>query len=234
VSNVNDYCIDEVADHTFGLLMSWARKISQANEAVKSRKWDYKQITPIHKLSTLTLGLVGFGKIPKAVAQRAQAFGMKVLSFDPYLSEKIARDNNVELVNLDDLCLRSDFISVHAPLTNGTRGMISTIQFKKMKKSAVIINTARGPVIDEEALIQALQQKEIAGAALDVVEHEPIQDDNQFLLLDNVILTPHMAWYSEESQVELKRKVARNVAYVLAGKQPPYQVNQLNESIGNI
>jgi len=231
VSNVNDYCIDEVADHTFGLVMSWARKISHANNIVKAGKWDYKQITPIHKLSTLTLGLVGFGKIPKAVVKRAHVFGMKVLTFDPYLTEEIAKENHVELVNLKELCERSDFVSVHAPLTNDTRGMISKQQFKLMKKTAVIINTARGPVIDEEALIQALQQQEILGAALDVVEQEPIGQDHPFLSMENVLLTPHMAWYSEESQEDLKRKVARNVAYVLEGKQPPYQVNKLKESM---
>jgi D-3-phosphoglycerate dehydrogenase / 2-oxoglutarate reductase len=225
VSNVTDYCIDEVADHAFGLLINWARKITEVHTLVKSGVWDYKQITPVHKLSGTTIGLVGFGKIPQAVSKRAKAFGMNVITFDPFVSEEVLVQNHVESVNLDELCRRSDYVSIHAPLTESTCGMISDLQFKLMKHTAVIINTARGPVIDEQSLIAALEQKEIAGAALDVVEYEPIDQEHPFLQMNNVILTPHMAWYSEESEEELKRKVARNVACVLKGEKPLYQVN---------
>jgi D-3-phosphoglycerate dehydrogenase len=226
VGNVTDYCIDEVSDHAFALLITGARKVVQLNQAVKEGNWSYKVGAPIFRLRGRVLGLIGFGKIPQSVAQKAQAFGLRVVAYDPYVSVEFAKELGIDLVDLNQLCAQSDYISVHAPLMESTRGMISDEQFDQMKKEAFIINTARGPVIDEKALIRALQEGKIAGAGLDVVENEPIPKDSPLLHMDQVILNPHVAWYSEESQIELKRKTAQNVADVLRGFYPTYLVNK--------
>jgi D-3-phosphoglycerate dehydrogenase len=225
VGNVSDYCMDEVSDHALALLLSAARKVVVLNQAVKTGTWDYKVGTPIFRIRGRVLGLVGFGKIPQVLAAKAQALGLQVIAYDPFVSPEAAANHRVELVPLNELCSRSDFVSVHAPLNQHTRGMISHEQFDHMKKEAFIINTARGPVIDEAALITALQHRKLAGAALDVIEKEPISPDNPLLRMDNVILNPHVAWHSEESQIELKRKTAENVADVLKGFYPTYLVN---------
>ncbi|MCT8137180.1 C-terminal binding protein [Anaerobacillus sp. CMMVII] len=226
VCNVTDYCIDEVSDHAFALLMSAARKVVTLNSAVKKGIWDFNVGVPIFRLRGRVLGLIGFGQIPQSLAKKAQSFGIKVIAFDPFVSEQVAKQANVELVTLNELCKEADFISVHAPLNEHTKAMISDEQFSVMKRETFIINTARGPVIDEKALIKALQEGTIAGAALDVVEEEPIKPDNPLLKMENVILNPHIAWYSEEAQDELKRKTAQNVADVLSGYFPKYIVNQ--------
>lgn len=226
VGNVTDYCLDEVSDHAMALLLASARKVAEYTQAVKSGNWDFKVGVPIYRLRGRVLGLVGLGNIPQTLAKKAQAFGLKVIASDPFIPEAVAEALNVELVSLEELSERSDFISVHAPLNAHTEGMISTDQFDRMKKEAFIINTARGPVIDEKALIEALQNGKIAGAALDVVEVEPIDPDNPMLKMDNVILNPHVAFYSEESRDELQRKTAENVADVLSGFYPTYLVNK--------
>lgn len=226
VGNVTDYCMDEVSDHAFALLISCARKVTQLNNAVKAGNWDYKVGVPIFRLPGRVLGLIGFGRIPQTLARKAQAFGLKVIAFDPYLPPEVAKEKGVELMELNEVCAQADFISVHSPLTDATRGMISDEQFNLMKKETFIINTARGPVIDEKAMIRALQEGKIAGAGLDVLENEPIEPDNPLLKMDNVIINPHAAWYSEESQLELKQKVAQNVADVLSGYYPTYLFNR--------
>lgn len=226
VANVPDYCIDEVSDHAFALLLSWARKITFADKTTKDTKWDFKCFRPIYRLRGRTLGLVGFGKIPQRLAEKAVTVGLKIVAYDPYFPHDAAVERGVELVSLEELCSRSDMISVHAPLTKETKGLIGRRQFKKMKKEAFIINTSRGQVIDETDLIDALNDKEIAGAALDVVEAEPIRRDHPFLTADNVILTPHIAWYSEQAEKEMRSKVAMGVADVLFYRQyPKYLVN---------
>ncbi|SEN29590.1 D-3-phosphoglycerate dehydrogenase [Mesobacillus persicus] len=226
VGNVTDYCLDEVSDHAMALLLSSVRKVTLMNNAVKNGNWDFKVAVPIFRLRGRTLGLVGFGNIPQTVAKKAQAFGINVIAYDPFVPEAVAKNMNVELVSLDQLCEQSDYISVHTPLNQHTQGMISHDQFNKMKKEAFIINTARGPVIDEKALIQALQEGKIAGAGLDVLEVEPVEQENPLLKMDNVILNPHSAFYSVEAEAELKRKTAENVADVLSGYYPTYLVNK--------
>ncbi|WP_332691659.1 C-terminal binding protein [Halalkalibacter lacteus] len=226
VGNVTDYCMDEVSDHAFALLMACARKVVLLNEAVKNHHWDFKVSMPIFRLRGKVLGLIGLGRIPQSLAKKAQAFGLKVVAYDPFVPKNVADELHVELLELNDLCTRADFISVHAPLIESTKGMIGEEQFNAMKKEAFIINTSRGPVICEKALIAALQEGKIAGAGLDVVEEEPIQENNPLLSMDNVILNPHVAWYSEEAQLELKRKVAENVADVLSGYYPTYLFNK--------
>jgi len=225
VVNVPDYCEHEVSDHAFALLLASARKIVHQNQIVKSGTWDYNLSKPVYRIQDKTLGIVGFGKISRRLAQKARAFGLNILVYDPYVEKDLESEYHVQLVGLNDLMRQSDFVSVHTPLTNTTQGMIGEKQLALMKDSSVIINTARGPVIDEPALIHALESGSIAGAALDVLAHEPVKQDNPLLKMDNVILTMHIGWYSEEAQVELQTKAAQGIADVLTGKKPDYLVN---------
>jgi D-3-phosphoglycerate dehydrogenase / 2-oxoglutarate reductase len=227
VANVPDYCMDEVADHALALLLSWARKVVVANQHVKSGNWDFKVTRPIYRLRGRTLGLVGFGKIPQSLAEKVKPLGLRVIAADPYFPEEEAARRGVEIVPLDVLCEQADIISVHAPLIPATRGMIGEEQFTQMKKRPLIINTSRGPVIDEPSLVRALEQGMISGAALDVLEEEPISAGHPLLSMDNVILTPHVAWYSEEAEEEMRSKAAMGIVDVLIdGEYPKYLVNE--------
>ncbi|MGP4105862.1 C-terminal binding protein [Virgibacillus sp. L01] len=226
VCNVTDYCIEEVSDHAFALLMASARKIVEQDKCVRRGVWDYKATAPIYRLSNQILGLVGFGNIPQQLAKKAQAFGITVIAHDPFIPVQVAGQLDVELVDLSTLCQRSDFISVHAPLNEQTKGMIGKEQFKQMKEQAFLINTSRGPVVDEQSLIEALSENVITGASLDVLETEPIDLNNPLLEMKNVTLTAHIAWNSKEAELELKSKVAQNVADVLTGYYPTYLVNK--------
>ncbi|WP_152658485.1 C-terminal binding protein [Oceanobacillus sp. CFH 90083] len=226
VTNVTDYCLDEVSDHAFALLISSNRKLVELNNAVKSGTWDFNISKPIFRLRGSVLGLAGLGNIAQYLAKKAQAFGMKVVAYDPFIPVEVAKSLDIELLELNEVCKAADYLSVHTPLNKHTKGLISTEQFQNMKSNAVIINTARGPIIDEKALIEALEQKEIAGAALDVVEVEPIEQDNPLVKMDNVILNPHVSFYSDSSELDLKKKTAQNVADVLEGFFPKYVVNK--------
>jgi D-3-phosphoglycerate dehydrogenase len=224
VTYVPDYCIAEVSDHTIAMLLALARKIPLANKLVQSGRWELPPIVPLRRLQGQVLGLVGFGNIPRAVAPKAQAFGLTVIAHDPFVSKGLLASAGVEGMSFDDLLARSDFISVHAPLTPATRGLMNAAAFAKMKKGALIVNTARGPLIDEPALIVALDAGQLGGAALDVVTTEPLPKDSPLLGRDNVILTPHTAFYSVEALQELQAKCASDVARVLSGEPPVYPV----------
>jgi len=226
VVNVAEYCQDEVSDQAFALLLACARKTVLLNNDVKAGNWDFNVGKPIYRLRGSTLGIIGFGKIPRKLAEKAAAFGFELLAYDPFVDEEVAKKYEVELVELDELMKESDFVSVHAPLNENTKHMVSTKEFELMKESAFIINTARGAVIDEAALIEALENEELAGAGLDVTEQEPIEKDNPLLDMDNVIINPHVGWYSEDAQVELQTRAAKGVADVLVGNKPKYLVNQ--------
>jgi D-3-phosphoglycerate dehydrogenase / 2-oxoglutarate reductase len=227
VANVPDYCMDEVADHALAIMLSWIRKVVVANNQVKEGNWDFKVTRPIYRLRGRTLGLIGFGKIPQALAEKVKPLGLNVIAADPYYPPQDAKRKGVTLVSLENLLELSDIISVHAPLTPATKGMLGKEQFARMKKKPLIINTSRGPVIDEGDLIEALTLGQIAGAALDVIEEEPISNRHPFLSMDNVILTPHVAWYSEEAEAEMRTKAAMGVMDVLIHKEyPKYLVNQ--------
>ena len=223
VANVPDYCIDEVASHAVAMLLTLIRKTVFFDRKVKSSQWDFRQGPPIHRIQGKTLGLIGCGKIGFEVAKRMSAFGVKVITFDPYL-EKVSE--GIELEDFDTVLKESDFISIHCPLNDSTRHLIGDEALKKMEKKPMIINTSRGPIVDEKALIQALEQGLISGAGLDVLEKEPPDDQNSLLKMENVILSPHVGFYSEESISELKRRTAKNVADVLRGKRPASVVNR--------
>jgi D-3-phosphoglycerate dehydrogenase len=227
IGNVPDYGVDEVSDHALSLMLSLLRKIISANKTVKNDVWDVNTTKPIRRLNTLTIGLVGFGNIPRRLASKVKVLGLRVVVADPFLPREVAKEHDVELVSLDDLCKQADVISVHAPLTKSTRGMIGKEQFELMKKNTYLVNTARGPVVDEAALLEALESGTIAGAGLDVIEKEPIDRNHPFLTMDNVILTPHMAGYSEESAEEMRSKTALGIIDVLVyGQYPKYLVNK--------
>ncbi|MFS8514741.1 MAG: C-terminal binding protein, partial [Planifilum fulgidum] len=227
VANVPDYCLDEVSDHALALLLNLARRITAADRLVKRGEWDFKRAAPVRRLRGQTVGLVGFGNIPRVLAAKLKPLGFRLIAHDPYVPRSVAEERGVTLVSLDRLCREADIVSVHAPLTAETRGMIGREQLRSMKPRAYLINTSRGPVVDEGALLEALREGWIAGAALDVVEEEPIRPDHPLLSMEQVILTPHMAWYSEEAMEELRTKAAEAVREVLQhGRYPRYLVNR--------
>ena len=227
VTNTPDIFIEEVADHTLMLLLACARRVKIMDKMVSSGDW-YKGRPVLNEIPRLwgqTLGLISFGNVATAVARRAKPFGMHIIACDPYVTELKMTAEGVEPVSFEELLARSDYISVHPGLNDSSRGMLSDAQFAAMKDSAVVINCGRGPVIDESALIRALQQSEIAAAGLDVLEHEPPAADNPLLQMDNVIITPHAASATTRMRPETRRRAAREVALVLKGKWPMSCVN---------
>jgi D-3-phosphoglycerate dehydrogenase len=223
VANVPNYCIDEVASHTVAMILTLARKTAFFDRKVKSNQWDFRQGAPIYRIQGKTLGLIGCGKIGLEVARRTSAFGVKVMTFDPYLERA---PEGIELKDFDTVLKESDFISIHCPLNDSTRHLIGEKEFKKMEKEPLLINTSRGPIVDEKALIQALEEGLLSGAGLDVLEKEPPDSQSPLLTMGNVVLSPHVGFYSLESISELKRRTAKNVADVLSGKWPGSVVNR--------
>ena len=224
VTYVPDYCMREVSDHAMALLLALARKIPLSNQLVQSGRWEVPPITPLHRLDGQVLGLVGFGNIPRALAPKAKAFGLRVVVHDPFVAPEVLAQAAVEDASLDALLAMSDFVSIHAPLLPATRGLFNAETFIKLKPGAYLINTARGPLVDETALINALDAGHLGGAALDVVATEPLPKNSKLLGRDNVILTPHTAFYSVEALEELQTKCASDVARVLSGEKPVYPV----------
>jgi len=222
VANVPDYCIDEVSTHALALILACARGITLLDRKIRDKKWDFTLAKPLFRTQGKTLGLFGLGRIARMVAQKASGFGIKIIAYDPYVSKV---NIGVKLVELSQLLSDSDFVSIHVPLTAETRHSFGKNELKVMKKTAYLINTSRGPIVDEKALYQALKNRWIAGAALDVMEKEPPDWKDLLLKLDNIIITPHISFYSEESYVELKTKVAESVHAVLKGELPRAMVN---------
>ena len=224
VNYVPDYCLDEVSDQAMAMIISMARKIPQSNKLVQSGRWEMPAVVPMYRLRGKTVGLIGFGNIPRLMTPKAQAFGFNVIASDPYAPKELFEKYGVESVSMDELYERSDFISVHAPLLPETKGLVNKDAFKKMKDTAIIVNTARGPLINEKDLIEALDKNEIGGAGLDVVETEPLPENSPLIGRDNVILAPHTAFYSVEALEELQTKAASDVARVLNGEEPVYPI----------
>lgn len=218
------YCLDEVSDHAMALLLSLARKIPYSTRLVSEGRWEMPAVVPIARLRGRVLGLVGLGNIPQTIVPKAQAFGLKVVASDPYAPDEVFERLNVTRVDFDGLLEGSDYISIHAPLTPETEKMFNAEAFAKMKDDALLINTARGPLVDAEALADALEAGQIGGAALDVLPVEPPASDFRLLRRDDVILTPHTGFYSEDALLDLQTTVATDVATVLAGGEPKYPV----------
>ena len=219
------YCLDEVSDHAMALLLAAARKIPFANKQVHSGTWNMPDVVPIPRLRGKTLGLIGLGNIPQKIVGKAQAFGMKVIASDPFVNKDIAKNLDVDLVELDDLYAQSDFVSVHAPLLPETENMFNMDTFKKMKSNAILVNTARGPLVEINDLAKALDAGEIAGAGLDVLPVEPPAADCPLIGRDDVILSPHTGFYSEDALLDLQTTVAGDVCTVLQGGTPKYPVS---------
>src|SRR5580692_9708045 len=196
VTRVPDYCLDEVSDHAMALLLSVVRKIPFLSARAHTGTWEMKAAVPIHRLRGTVLGLVAFGQIPQLMAPKAKSFGMRVVTYDPYVSEEVLKKAGVERVEFDELVKISDYISIHTPLMPATHHLFNADVFRRMKPTAYLINTARGPIVDEAALADALDQGHLAGAALDVMEEEPPAGSRLLGHRDNVIVTPHTSFYS--------------------------------------
>ena len=225
VCNVPDYGIDEVSNHAIALLLDCAKKLTYLAGQVKQGNCGYTLVKPLYRMEGKTLGLMGFGRIPRLVAKKMAGFGLNIIAHDPMMNEDAARALGVTPVSLERLLRESDYLSVHCPLTESTRHLFDRAAFQAMKPTAVFINTARGAVVQEEDLVWALQQGEIAMAGIDVMETEPIPIDHPLLKLDNAVVTPHVAWYSEEAVKSLQLKAAQEAARVLSGQAPKNPVN---------
>jgi D-3-phosphoglycerate dehydrogenase len=225
VTNVPDYCIDEVSDHALALLLNQARGIGRASLATRSGEWDIGVVQPLYRLRGRTLAILGFGRIGRALAEKARPLGLRIVAFDRYVPEHAIRAAGVEPLSLQAALEEADLVSVHVPLTDETHHLIDAQALARMRPGAFIVNTSRGPVIDSSALVEALKAGRLGGAGLDVVEPEPPPRDHELRQLPNVVLTPHTAFYSEESQRELQRRAAEEVARVLRGEQPRSLVN---------
>ncbi|MFK7871412.1 MAG: C-terminal binding protein [Roseobacter sp.] len=231
VTNVQDYCTEEVADHAIALWMTLARKLPEYDRATHKGIWKWQSGQPINRLRGRTMGVVSFGKIGQAIAVRARAFGVNVIAYDPFLPAEVAARHNAELVSKAELLARSDYILMQAPMTPETRHFLSDAEFAAMKPGAILVNTGRGPTVDNDALYRALTEGHIASAGLDDPEEEPAKranwspNDNPIFTLPNVLVTPHAAYYSEESILAARVTAATQVAKVLTGQKPDYTVN---------
>ena len=229
VCNTPDYGTYAVAEHAFSLLMCVNRRIAFLDKYVRNSNWDINGIPPVRVLKDKTLGLVGFGNIGRNVCKMAIRFQMKVIVYDPFVDNDLVMKYGAEAVSFDHLITRSDHISLHLPLTKDTFHLFSKQVFNMMKKGSFIINTSRGGLINQDELIFALKSGQIGGAGLDVFENEPLSLESEFLKMDNVILTPHVAWYTQESIVNLHCEVIDEVLRVIQGEEPQNAVNDISK-----
>jgi D-3-phosphoglycerate dehydrogenase len=231
VTNVQNYCTEEVADHAIALWLTLARKLPDYDRATHAGVWQWQSGQPVYRLRGRTMGVVSLGKIGQAIVARAQAFGVEVIAYDPFLPAEVAAKLGVELVSKADLLARSDYILMQAPMTPETHHFLSDAEFAAMKPGAILVNTGRGPTVDNAALFRALSEGHLAAAGLDDPEEEPAKranwtpDDNPLFTLPNVLVTPHAAYYSEESIRAARVTAATQVAKVLTGQKPDYTVN---------
>jgi D-3-phosphoglycerate dehydrogenase len=225
VTNVPDFCLEEVSDHTMALLLACARRVGQFARATHKGTWNLSAGRPMPRLRGQTLGLIGYGNIAQVLVPKALGFGLKIIAYTPRLPNDALQPFGTATNDLDFLLQQADYVSIHTPLTAETQQLIDARALRQMKSSAYLINTSRGAIIDETALHQALSEGWIAGAALDVLSQEPPPADHPLLALENVIATPHAAFYSETAIDELETKAARNVAQVLRGEVPASVVN---------
>jgi D-3-phosphoglycerate dehydrogenase len=225
VVNVPDYCIEEVATHAMTLVLAWARKLPVACRGTTNGRWDIGPLRTLESPRDSILGLIGFGRIAQSVARMARAIGFQVWAADPYVKKHFIQRKGIKPTPLKRLIRSADFISLHLPLNSTTHHLIGAQALRLMKPTAYLINSARGGLVDEKALLQALKERWIGGAALDVMENEPWVVNSLLRGLDNLIVTPHCAWYTERSQKELRRKACAEVIRVLRGVTPKNVVN---------
>ncbi|MBE3588333.1 MAG: C-terminal binding protein [Thermoanaerobacteraceae bacterium] len=225
VANVPDYGIDEVSDHVLAFILAQSRRLFAYHSHVAQGGWDFKSVDIPVRASKTRVGLIGFGNIARRLAKKLLSIGYQVCSYDPYVPDQTMRASGVASVSLEELLQTSDYISIHVPLVKETRHLISFSEFAIMKRSAFLINAARGPIVDENALLDALNKKQIAGAALDVTETEPLPEHHPLRRMPNVVITPHAAWYSEDALVEIRRKACQNIIDFMKMGKPTYLVN---------
>ncbi len=224
VANVPDYCISDLAEHTMALLLTWWRRTAELDQQVRTEGWG-RPLKPVYRLEGKTLGILGMGRMGQAVAARARGFGLKLVGYDPYTPSAAFAAVGVEPVSLDSLLRTSDIVTIHALLSAETRGIICQKTLRQMKPTALIVNTARGGLIVTDDLVRALEERWIAGAALDVTEPEPLPMGHPLRNLPRVLVTPHAAWYSEEAEPELRRRAARTIVEALRGERPASLLN---------
>lgn len=227
VTNVPDYSVDEVSSHAIAFLMMHARRLVPLLKVTQEGTWNGNSVRPIARLKGQTLGLVGLGRIGRAVAAKAQGLGLNVIAYDPYLADSTNSIDGVQLTDFETLLRSADFISLHVPLMEGTTAIINAKALALMKPTAFLINTARGPLIDEDALLLAIREQRIAGAALDVLATEPPASDHPLLHQERVFVTPHMGWYSEAANIDVRVRGAEDVVRVMRGEKPRTPVNQV-------
>jgi D-3-phosphoglycerate dehydrogenase len=220
VTNVPDYCLEEVAVHALSLLLAVARGVTTYDRSVTDGEWDRGVATPLHRLSTRTVGIVGFGDIGRTLARRLDGFDVTILASDPFLDSADVADEPVSLVPFETLLADSDYVSVHSPLTDDTRGIFDADAFDAMKDDATLINVARGPIVDESALYEALESDSLRAAGLDVFDPEPPSSESPLRDHPRVLTTPHVAWYSEEANEERRYAAAECVRAALTGSTP--------------
>lgn len=226
VCNVPDYGVDETSNHAISMILALARKLPVIMADVKRGNWGLECGKPMHRFAGSTLGLVGLGRIATAIAEKMAAFHLHIITYDPYVSEAHAAETGVTLVDFETLCRTSDYISIHCPSTDENYHLMDREVFRMMKPTAYLINAARGSIVDEEALIEALETGEIAGAGLDVLEKEPIDVNSRLLQMDQVIVTSHFGGYSEEAIFTLQKKAAMEAVNILSGNPPFNAVNR--------
>ena len=227
ICNVPDYGMNEVSDHALGLMLALVRKLAFITDRTRRGDWDYRRTIPVRRLGTLTVGVVGVGRIGGLFAHKVSALGCRVLGVDPLRPTLERQHPEARFVSFDELVAESDIISIHCPLTAETRNLFGADALARMKPTAVLINTARGGIIDETALADAFARGAIGGAAIDTVAGEPLAPDSPLLSHANCLVTPHMAWYSEELAEELNRKVAEEAIRFAMGETVRYPVNRL-------
>jgi D-3-phosphoglycerate dehydrogenase / 2-oxoglutarate reductase len=228
LANVPDYCAEEVSDQALALLMACTRKVARRDAKVRAGQWNIGKADPIYRIAGKTMTFLGFGMIARTLFRKIQGFNFsRVLVYDPFLDAETIKSLGAEKVEWEEAFREADFISCHMPLNDKTRGIVNAEAFSMMKPTAIFVNTSRGPVVDEKALIEALQKGKINSAGLDVHTKEPMDLDNPLLKIENCVLTDHVGWYSEEAMSELKRKTAENVRDVLMGGKPKYMINRL-------
>jgi D-3-phosphoglycerate dehydrogenase len=227
VTNVPDYSVEEVSTHAIALLLARARRIPELVQSTQRKSWDKLFIRPLYRIKDQTLGLLGFGRIGQATARKARGLGMRVIAFDPQFDATVGKALGVEQVDFDTILSESDYISLHTPLTDTTQHIINATTLAQMKPSAFLINVARGALIDDDALLHALDTGIIAGAALDVFAVEPPDPEHPLLTHPKTMITPHIAWYSEAANQDVRVRAADEVVRVLSGGKPRFPVNQI-------
>jgi D-3-phosphoglycerate dehydrogenase len=233
VANVPDYCVDEVSDHALAMLLAANRRLLQANQETLAGGWGTGVMQGAARLSRQSVGIVGFGRVGQEMARKVRPLVLDVMAYDPVVAPWLMEEAGVRAVDFSTLLAASDYISIHCPLTADTRHLFDRDALEKMKPSAWLINTARGEIVDEQALLDGLRQGEIAGAALDVFAQEPPDSQSPLLSMSNVLLTPHVAFYSIHAIEDLQRHAAEQVRAILSGSTPRWVMNQKNISKDN-